>query len=168
MTELVLRNRQRTRSVNSPLLRRMTSVLPMDLLSLERSDLAIHLVAAPEMARVNQQFLDHAGSTDVITFDYGEKPALTSPQRLNAPAMKLFSSGGDGGTAAESSTAAARHRSSPSPREARTGRGLGRGDSELGQQPPPAWPKPLRRGEGPALSSLGGRRGRHQIVTPGA
>jgi len=70
MTELVLRNRQRTRPVNSPLLRRMTSVLLMDLLSLERSDLAIHLVAAPEMARVNQQFLDHAGSTDVITFDY--------------------------------------------------------------------------------------------------
>ncbi len=70
MTELVLRNRQRTRNVNSPLLRRVTSVLLTDLLLLERSELAIHLVAAPEMARVNQQFLDHAGSTDVITFDY--------------------------------------------------------------------------------------------------
>jgi len=71
MTELVLRNRQRTHFVNSPLLRRMTRVLLSDLLSLERYQLAIHLVAAPEMARVNHRFLEHAGSTDVITFDYG-------------------------------------------------------------------------------------------------
>ena len=79
MTELVLRNRQRTRPVNSPLLRRMTSVLLTDLLSQERYDLAIHLVAAPEMARLNQQFLDHAGSTDVITFDYGGADHLPEP-----------------------------------------------------------------------------------------
>lgn len=71
MTELVLRNRQRIRAVNAPLLRRVASVLLTDQLSLGRCELAIHLVAAPEMARVNQQFLDHAGSTDVITFDYG-------------------------------------------------------------------------------------------------
>ncbi len=76
MTELVLCNRQRTRSVNSPLLRRMAGVLLTDLLSLERCELAIHLVAATEMARINQQFLDHAGSTDVITFDYTEKEQL--------------------------------------------------------------------------------------------
>ena len=82
MTELVLRNRQRTRNVNSPLLRRVTSVLLTDLLLLERSELAIHLVAAPEMARVNQQFLDHAGSTDVITFDYaGELDSLAVGER---------------------------------------------------------------------------------------
>src|SRR5436309_6537353 len=74
MTELVLRNRQRTRPLNSPLLRRITRVLLTDLLSLERFDLAIHLVAAPEMARLNQRFLDHAGSTDVITFDYAGEP----------------------------------------------------------------------------------------------
>jgi len=74
MTELVLRNRQRTRPLNSPLLRRITRVLLTDLLSLERCDLAIHLVAAPEMARLNQRFLDHAGSTDVITFDYAGEP----------------------------------------------------------------------------------------------
>ena len=71
MTELFLRNRQGTHFVNSPLLRRITKVLLTDLLSLEGYELAIHLVAAPEMARVNQRFLEHAGSTDVITFDYG-------------------------------------------------------------------------------------------------
>jgi len=70
MTELVLRNRQRTRHVHSPLLRRATNFLLADVLLLERCELAIHLIAAPEMARINQQFLDHAGSTDVITFDY--------------------------------------------------------------------------------------------------
>ena len=73
MTELVLRNRQRTRAVNSPLLRRVTCLLLTDLLLVERCELAIHLVAAPEMARLNQRFLDHAGSTDVITFDYTGK-----------------------------------------------------------------------------------------------
>ncbi len=82
MTELVLRNRQRTRRVNWPLLRRMTRVLLTDLLSLERYELAIYLVAAPEMARVNQRFLDHAGSTDVITFDYaGELDSLAVGER---------------------------------------------------------------------------------------
>ena len=80
MTELVLRNRQRTRAVNSPLLRRVASVLLTDLLSLDRCGLAIHLVAAPEMARVNRQFFDHPGSTDVITFDYCGEPSPTSSQ----------------------------------------------------------------------------------------
>src|SRR5882724_11203960 len=52
-------------------------------------------------------------------------------------------------TAVELSTAAGRHRSSPSPREARTGRGLGRGVSELGQKPSSPRPSPpLLGGEG--------------------
>src|SRR5439155_11480591 len=41
-----------------------------------------------------------------------------------------------------SATAAGRNRSSPSPHEARTGRGLGRGVSELGQQPSSPRPSP--------------------------
>jgi len=83
MTELVLRNRQRTRPVNAPLLRRMTGVLLRDLLSLEGFELAIHLVAAPEMARLNHRFLDHAGSTDVITFAYtGESGSTHPPEQL--------------------------------------------------------------------------------------
>jgi rRNA maturation RNase YbeY len=54
------------------------------MLSLARYQLAVHLVAAPEMARVNQRFLDHAGSTDVITFDYTrelDSPAAGAPAR---------------------------------------------------------------------------------------
>jgi rRNA maturation RNase YbeY len=136
MTELVLRNRQRTRHIHSPLLRRVTNFLVTDLLSLERCELAIHLVAAPEMARINQQFLDHAGSTDVITFDYSGEPV--SSERLTTSAPKLPSSGVDRETATESSTADGSHRISPSPREARTGRGV----SDLGQRPSSPRPSP--------------------------
>ena len=98
MTELVLRNRQRTRAVNSPLLRRVTCLLLTDLLLVERCELAIHLVAAPEMARVNQQFLNHAGSTDVITFDYsspmwgGEGDGGWSSRRPDSRAVRGSSS----------------------------------------------------------------------------
>src|SRR5213594_424587 len=45
-------------------------------------------------------------------------------------------------TAIELSNPAGRNRSSPSPHEARTGRGLGRGVSELGQQPSSPRPSP--------------------------
>ena len=45
-------------------------------------------------------------------------------------------------TAIGLSTAAGSHQSSPSPREARTGRGLGRGVSKLGQQPSSPRPSP--------------------------
>src|SRR5213595_4101232 len=58
-------------------------------------------------------------------------------------------------TAIELNTTAGRHRSSPSPREARTGRGLGRGDFELGQKPSSPRPSPpLLGGEGDVRSSL--------------
>ena len=87
MTELVLRNRQRTRPIRLPLLRRLATVLLNDLLALGRYELAIHLVAAPEMARVNQRFLDHAGSTDVITFDYTGEPDSPPAGAKGAPAL---------------------------------------------------------------------------------
>ena len=41
-------------------------------LKIERAELGIRLVGAREMARVNWQFLQHEGSTDVITFDHSE------------------------------------------------------------------------------------------------
>jgi rRNA maturation RNase YbeY len=37
--------------------------------------LAVYFVCAAEMARLNEQFLGHAGSTDVLTFNYQEGPA---------------------------------------------------------------------------------------------
>jgi probable rRNA maturation factor len=41
-------------------------------------ELGIHLVAAAEMARLNERFLQHAGSTDVITFDYADNARRVS------------------------------------------------------------------------------------------
>jgi len=68
---LSFRNRQRTRTLNLPLLRRITRHLLEHQFGLTRYELGIHLVAAAEMAEVNERFLQHSGSTDVITFDHG-------------------------------------------------------------------------------------------------
>ncbi len=73
--ELCLRNRQRTRRVNRRTLRRMVECLLRDLLAIERFELGIYLVEAPEMTRLNERFLRHAGSTDVIAFDHAASVA---------------------------------------------------------------------------------------------
>jgi probable rRNA maturation factor len=69
---LAIENRQRAIRLNTRLLRSLTKTLLTELLSLEDFDLAICIVRAPEMAQINQTFLQHAGSTDVITFDYAD------------------------------------------------------------------------------------------------
>ena len=69
---LVFKNRQRVRRVDTPLLRRITRWLLEESLRVRDWELCVHLVGAEEMARVNQAFLGHAGSTDVITFDHSE------------------------------------------------------------------------------------------------
>ena len=69
---LSLLNRQRVRRVDTRLLRQITSHLLDTELGVESFELAIHLVGAREMAKVNWDFLQHEGSTDVITFDHSE------------------------------------------------------------------------------------------------
>jgi probable rRNA maturation factor len=83
MSELSLRNRQRTRPVDLSLLRRIARALLSELLRLKDYELGLHLVAASEMTRLNKQFLDHLGSTDVITFDYGEETESASSSTLH-------------------------------------------------------------------------------------
>jgi len=68
---LAIRNRQRTRAVDSRLLRRIVVWVLQDLLAIADYELGVQLVGVAEMARVNEQFLQHSGSTDVITFDHG-------------------------------------------------------------------------------------------------
>jgi len=75
MSELVLRNRQRAQLLNRSLFRRIAGVLLTELLGLESYALGVHVVAAPEMARLNRRFLNHPGATDVISFDYSENKA---------------------------------------------------------------------------------------------
>lgn len=70
--QLTIRNWQRTRKLHLPLLRRMVKTLLTEHLKVTDADLGIFLVAESEMTRLNENFLRHAGSTDVITFDYAE------------------------------------------------------------------------------------------------
>lgn len=75
---LSFRNHQRTRPLNLLLLRRITRhVLEMEL-AVPAYELGFQFVEPEKMAQVNQQFLQHEGSTDVITFDYTEHGAPVS------------------------------------------------------------------------------------------
>jgi probable rRNA maturation factor len=62
-------NRQRVKKINLPLLKQITNALLVEL-KIENAELGINLVGTKEMAGVNWKFLQHEGSTDVITFDY--------------------------------------------------------------------------------------------------
>jgi rRNA maturation RNase YbeY len=69
-TTLQLRNRQRDCRLNLPFLRRVLCHVLAAECPGEGHELCFHFVSAEEMARVNWQFLEHEGSTDVITFDH--------------------------------------------------------------------------------------------------
>lgn len=69
---LSFRNRQRVRPLNVPFLRRIVRHLLKEEFDVREHELCFHFVDGAEMARVNEQFLQHEGSTDVITFDYAE------------------------------------------------------------------------------------------------
>ena len=86
-------NRQRTRKINLRLLGKITSALLTEL-EIEKAEIGICLAAAPEMTRLNETFLRHAGSTDVITFDYANDVAQAS--RLPRPSNRRQSSSRDG------------------------------------------------------------------------
>ena len=69
---LTLRNRQHTRPVDLRRLRRVAATLLQNLLAVKQFDLGVYLVSAAEITRLNETFLQHKGSTDVITFNYAE------------------------------------------------------------------------------------------------
>ena len=70
MSELVLRNRHPSFAANLPLLRRITRSLLTGSLAIPDFTLGVFLVDTAEMTRLNEAFLRHTGSTDVITFDH--------------------------------------------------------------------------------------------------
>jgi probable rRNA maturation factor len=69
---VIIANRQRTKKINTRLLKQIVNELLAEL-KIPKAILGINLVAAAEMTLVNEAFLKHAGSTDVITFDYTDK-----------------------------------------------------------------------------------------------
>ena len=62
-------NRQRTKKINVRLLKKIVSGMLLEM-NITAAELGINLLAAREMTLVNETFLHHEGSTDVITFDY--------------------------------------------------------------------------------------------------
>lgn len=84
--QLTIRNRQRTRAIDLRLLRQVADGLFRELPQVETANLGLFLVAVPEMTRLNETFLLHAGSTDVITFDYSDcgnpSPAPAGRERV--------------------------------------------------------------------------------------
>src|SRR5262245_15863077 len=87
---LSIRNRQRVRAIDSAHLRRLARCLVRQHLPIKDCTLGLHLVTAEEMADLNQRFLGHEGSTDVITFDHREEPNGQSsrPGTRTAPPLR--------------------------------------------------------------------------------
>jgi probable rRNA maturation factor len=71
---ITLRNRQRLRRVDLRLLRQIVRALLKEIWPEAGFDLGIYVVSEAEVTRLNEGFLHHQGSTDVITFDYRENP----------------------------------------------------------------------------------------------
>ena len=74
---VTLLNRQRARKVDARQLRVITLAL-LGELQITSAEFGVNLVSDAEMTRVNETFLQHEGSTDVITFDHSE--LSTRPQ----------------------------------------------------------------------------------------
>jgi rRNA maturation RNase YbeY len=89
-SQLLITNRQRTKKINARFLKQVVAELFVEL-EITEAELGIMLVGAKEMARVNWQFLQHEGSTDVITFDYGfgVPPSGGSSAKTNRRANRL-------------------------------------------------------------------------------
>jgi probable rRNA maturation factor len=75
---VAIANRQRAKKINLRLLKQIVNALLAEL-ELEKAEIGICLAGAPEMTRLNETFLRHAGSTDVITFDYHIEGGAGSP-----------------------------------------------------------------------------------------
>lgn len=69
--QLGLLNRQRTRKLDTRQLRRCTRALLREV-GVTDAELGVTFVGDQEMTRINESFLQHEGSTDVITFDHSE------------------------------------------------------------------------------------------------
>ncbi len=86
---LEIANRQRTKRIQLRLLRQIAVHLLAQELGLASWNLSLCLLAAPAMTRLNEAFVGHAGSTDVITFDYSERAPGIPPAEPGSAAEAL-------------------------------------------------------------------------------
>ncbi len=78
MSELTLRNRQRAHRLDLRLFRQIAHSFLRERLGNRPYEIGLSIIAAPEMATLNRRHLQHAGSTDVISFGYVE-PESSGP-----------------------------------------------------------------------------------------
>jgi probable rRNA maturation factor len=74
---ITVANRQHVRKINLRLLKKFANALLAEL-DIEKAEIGICLVGAPEMTRLNETFIKHKGSTDVIAFDYRDNVGQAS------------------------------------------------------------------------------------------
>jgi probable rRNA maturation factor len=67
---LVVRNRQRARPLNTKFLREIVRAVLVEELSRDNFEIGVSIIGEAAMTRLNECYLRHKGSTDVITFDY--------------------------------------------------------------------------------------------------
>ncbi|MFN3408291.1 MAG: rRNA maturation RNase YbeY [Limisphaerales bacterium] len=77
-------NRQRTRRLELARLRRQTEGA-LARLGVQEWNLTFYFVGARKMAALNATQLGHDGPTDVITFDYAERPASSPKSEARTP-----------------------------------------------------------------------------------
>jgi probable rRNA maturation factor len=75
---VTIANRQRVQKINLRLLKKIADALLAEL-EMQKAEIGICLVDTPEMTQLNETFLKHKGSTDVIAFDYAETGRAGSP-----------------------------------------------------------------------------------------
>ena len=81
---ILVRNRQRSKPIDARFLQKIGRALTTELLKIKSFDLAIYVVDAREMTRLNETFLQHCGSTDVLAFDY------SGPDRADRLCAEIF------------------------------------------------------------------------------
>jgi probable rRNA maturation factor len=72
---IVVANHQRVKKIDLRLVKEIVTAILAEL-EIKHCELEINLLGAKEMAALNETFLGHEGSTDVITFDYSEGKRL--------------------------------------------------------------------------------------------
>ena len=87
---LQIRNRQRACAVDLRLLRKITRHLLVEEFHAAQCELCLHLVNAEEMACLNEAFLQHEGSTDVITFNHSDLARPQTPDPRPYPHGEIF------------------------------------------------------------------------------
>jgi probable rRNA maturation factor len=78
-------NRRRACALNSALVRKFTRAVLSQIKADPDSEVGLFFVGSSEMAQLNEKFLGHSGSTDVITFNYSD----ARPARLKTISQRL-------------------------------------------------------------------------------